>query len=281
MGDALQSVLNGVGEIVHGVDAPLVPLPVMVHMADAVDHRVAHVEVAGGQVDFGPEGILVVLELPGPHPGEQVEALLNGPIPVGGHGGGVQVAPVLLELLGGQLTDVGQPLFDQLHGKLVVLLKVVGAVEEPVAPVEAQPVDILLNGLHELHILLGGVGVVHAQVAQAVILLRSAKIDAQSLTVADVQIAIWFRRKPGVYRLTRVLTAFRDILIDKGMDKIFAFRHFSHIQTSSHIIPMLNHYTPLRENLQHSFVPETAVCRGAVVWKLYIAGKNMKNQKTN
>ena len=141
--------------------------------------------------------------------------------------------------------------------------------------------DILLDGLHELHILLGGVGVVHTQVAQTAVLFGGSEVYAQGLAVADVQIAVRFRRKPGVYRLARVLTAFRDILIDKGMDKIFAFRHFSHIQTSSLIIPMLNHYTPLRENLQHSFVPETAVCRGAVVWKLYIAGKNMKNQKTN
>ena len=72
VGDALQGVLNGVGEVVHGVDAPLVPLPVVVHVVDAVEDRVPHVEVAGGQVDLGPQGVPAVGELPGLHPGEQV-----------------------------------------------------------------------------------------------------------------------------------------------------------------------------------------------------------------
>ena len=46
--DALERVLNGVRKVVHRVDAPLVALTVMVHVADAVNNRVAHVEVAGG-----------------------------------------------------------------------------------------------------------------------------------------------------------------------------------------------------------------------------------------
>ena len=37
VGDALQRVLNGMGKVVHGIDAPLVALAVVVHMADAVD----------------------------------------------------------------------------------------------------------------------------------------------------------------------------------------------------------------------------------------------------
>ena len=60
VGDALQSVLNGVGEVVHGVDAPLVSLTVVVHMTDAVNDRITHIEVAGGQIDLGPEGVFVI-----------------------------------------------------------------------------------------------------------------------------------------------------------------------------------------------------------------------------
>ena len=59
-------------------------------MADAVDNGVTHIEVAGGQVDFGPEGIAVVFEFPGTHPGEKVQAFLNGPVPIGGDGMDVQ-----------------------------------------------------------------------------------------------------------------------------------------------------------------------------------------------
>ena len=42
-----------------------------------------------------------------------------------------------------------------------------------------QPVDILLNGLHILHILLSGVGVVHTEIAQAAVLLRGTEINTQ------------------------------------------------------------------------------------------------------
>ena len=228
MGNALQRVLNGVCKVVHGVDAPLVSLTVVVHMTDAIDDRVAHIEVAGSQIDLGAEGITVVLKFSGAHSGEQVQAFLNGTVAVGRNGGGIQVAPVLLELLRRQLADVGQSLLDQLHRIFVVLLKIVGAVVEAVAPVEAQPVDVLLDSLHELHILFGGVGVVHAEVAQAIVLLGGAEVDDQRLAVADMQIAVGFRRKPGMDGLTRKLPAGGDVLVDECVDKVFAFSHFSH-----------------------------------------------------
>ena len=228
MGNALQRVLNGMGKVVHGIDAPLVPLTVVVHMADAIDDRVAHIEVAGRQVDLCPEGIAVVLKFSGAHSGKQVQAFLHGSVAVGGNCGGIQVAPVLLELLRRQLADVGQSLLDQLHRVLIVLFKVIGAVVEAVAPVEAQPVDVLLDGLNELHVLFGGVGVVHAEVAQAVILLRGAEVDDQCLAVADMQIAVGLRRKPGVDGLPSKLPAGGDVLVDERMDKVFAFSHFSH-----------------------------------------------------
>ena len=228
MGNALQRVLNGMGKVVHGIDAPLVPLTVVVHMADTVDNRVAHIEVAGRQIDLCPEGVAVVLEFAGAHSGKQIQAFLNGTVAVGRNGGGIQVAPVLLELLRRQLADVGKPLLDQLHRIFVVLFKIVGTVVKAVAPVEAQPVDILLDGLHELHILFGGVGVVHAEVAQSVVLLGGAEVDDQRLAVADMQIAVGFRRKPGMDGLTRKLPAGGDVLVDECVDKVFAFSHFSH-----------------------------------------------------
>ena len=54
VGDMLHSVLNGVGKVVHGVDAPLVAGAVMELVVDAVEGGVTHIEVAAGQVDLGP-----------------------------------------------------------------------------------------------------------------------------------------------------------------------------------------------------------------------------------
>ena len=40
MGDALNGVLNGVGKVIQGVDAPLIALAVVGNMLDAVNRRV-------------------------------------------------------------------------------------------------------------------------------------------------------------------------------------------------------------------------------------------------
>ena len=207
VGDALQGVLDGVGKVIHGEDAPLGPLAVVLDVADAVQDRVTHVEVAGGQVDLGPQGVLALRELAVLHPLEQVQALLDGAVPPGALGGGGGVAAIGLELVGGQLADVGQALLDEVHGQLVGLLKVVGAVEKAVAPVEAQPMDVLLDGIDVLRVLLGRVGVVHAKVADAAKLLGRAEVDDKRLAVADVEIAVGLRGEPGVDRFPLAASA--------------------------------------------------------------------------
>ena len=123
-------------------------------------------------------------------------------------------------MFGGQLTDVGQTLFDQLHGALIHHLKIIRGVVEAVIPVEAQPVDILFDGIDVLRIFLGGVGVVHAQVAHSAEFISGAEVDAQRFAVADVKVAIGLRGEPGVDRHALELTAGRDVLLNKRVDKI-------------------------------------------------------------
>ncbi len=220
VGDVLQRVLNRMGKIIHGEDAPFGALPVVLDVADPIDHRIPHIEVAGGQVDLGPQGIFSLGKLAVFHPFKQLQALLHRPVPPRADGRMLGVAAVFGKLLRRQLADIGQTLSDQLHGVFIVLLEIIGAVKQPVAPVEAQPVDILLNGLHKLGVLLGGVGVVKAQVAQAAKLFRRAEVDAQGLAVADVQIAVGLRREPGVDLFARKASAGGDILLDELLDKI-------------------------------------------------------------
>ena len=82
--------------------------------------------------------------------------------------------------------------------------------------------DILLDGVHILGVLLGGVGVIHAQVAQAVVPLSGAEVDAQGLAVSDVQIAVGLRRKTGVDGHSLELTTLCDVLVDEIDNKVFA-----------------------------------------------------------
>ena len=233
VGDVLQGILDGMSEVVHGIDAPLVALTVMMSILDAVNDGVAHIEVAALQIDLGAQGVLALRELAVLHALEQVERLLHGTVTPGRTGGGGSVAAVLLELLGGQLTNISQSLLDQLYSELIVLFKVVRAVQHLI-PLKAQPADIFLNGVHELHIFLGGVGVVKAQVALAAKLFGSAEVDAQSLAVADVQIAVGLGRETGMDGLTFKLTAFGNIFNDKLFNKVGSldlFRHWKSLLT--------------------------------------------------
>ena len=227
MGNALKCILNGMSKVIHGEDAPLGTLTVMLDVADTVDDGVAHIEVAAGKVNLCAQSLGTLGELAVSHALEQIQRLLDGSVTPGRGGGDADIAAVSLELLGSQLADIGKALLDEANSKLISLFEIVAAVEHSVAPIEAQPVNILLDSIDELGILLSGVGVVKAQVAKAAVLFCGAKINAKSLAVADVQIAVGLGREAGVNSHTLILAACGQILVNKGVYKILGdFFHF-------------------------------------------------------
>ena len=164
-----------------------------------VHHRVAQIDVAGGHVNLGAQGARAVRKFPGPHAREQVQVLLHRPVAVRALLARLgERAAVLADFVGAQVAHVGLALLDEPDGVLVQLLEVIGGVVPPVFPVEAQPADILLDGLDVLHLLLHRVGVVEAQVALAAEFRRDAEVNANGLGVADVQIPVRLRREAGV-----------------------------------------------------------------------------------
>ena len=84
VGNALYCVLYGMGEVVHGVDAPLVPLMVMGHVYYPVHGGIAHVEVGGGHVYLGAQRPAAVREFAVLHALEQVQVFFDAPVPPGG-----------------------------------------------------------------------------------------------------------------------------------------------------------------------------------------------------
>ncbi len=101
VGDVLHRVLDGVGKVIHRVDAPLVTGAVMVQAVDAVDDRIAHVEVARREVDLRAQGHFAVLHLAVLHLLKEGEALFDRAVTVGGLGWSGEVAAVFAHLLGG------------------------------------------------------------------------------------------------------------------------------------------------------------------------------------
>ena len=66
-----------------------------------------------------------------------------------------------------------------------------------VGPAADEPPHIGDDGIDVLDVLLGRVGVIHPQVALAAVLAGDPKVEADRLGVADMQIAVGFRREPG------------------------------------------------------------------------------------
>ncbi len=202
----MRDVLDGVGlavrVVVARIDAPRAAGARMGGMQDAVEHGIAQVDVAGRHIDLGAQHARTVRELAGAHAAEEVEVLLHAavaPWAVPARLG--ERAAVDAHLLLALVVDVGLAGFDQMLGPVVELLEIIGRVIEVLAPVEAEPAHVGLDGVDVLLLLLGGVGVVEAQVATAAEFLRDAEIQADRLGVADMQVAVGLRRKASDHRL--------------------------------------------------------------------------------
>ncbi len=82
VGDPFDGVLQAMGPVVSGVEAPLVSRVVMRSMNDAVHDRVAHVHVRVGHVYLGPQDPFPFGIIACPHSLQQLEVLLDRAISV-------------------------------------------------------------------------------------------------------------------------------------------------------------------------------------------------------
>ena len=202
MRDPFDRIGLAVRVIVARVDLPGIAGARVVRMQDAVEHGIAQVDVACRHVDPGAQHARAVRELAGAHAAEQVEVLLDAALAERAVPAGLgQRAAIDAHLLVGLVVNVGLAVANQILRPLVELLEVIRRVIEVLAPVEAKPLHIALDRVDVFLLFLGGVGVVEAQMAAAAELLRDAEVEADRLRVADVQIAVRLRRKPGDDRL--------------------------------------------------------------------------------
>jgi len=196
--DAFDGVRLTVGEVVVGVDAPLVTGLVVVGMADAVHDRIAQVHVRRGHVDLGAQYAGTIRELTGAHAGEPVQVLFHRTVAeraVLARLG--EAATVFLGLLRSQVVDVGLAGLDQLHRPVVQLVEILRGIAHFTGPFEAQPLHVAFDGVDVFLVFLGRVGVVETQVRDAAELLGQAEVHTDRLGVADVQVAVGLWRETG------------------------------------------------------------------------------------
>ena len=193
----------------------------MLGEADAVDRRVAHVDVGRAHVDLGAQDHAAFGVLAGAHLAEQAQRFLDRPVAERGIGAGLgQRAARLARLVGGLLVDVRVAGLDQVLGKAIHVLEVVARVVEvaflAVLPVEADPAHGVEDAVDELLVFLDRVGVVEAHVAAPAEVARQAEVQADALGVADVQVAVGLRRKAGA-DLGRVGRRLGVQVVDAGL----------------------------------------------------------------
>ena len=255
--NALDCVLNRVRKVVHRVNAPLVARSVVVQAVNSVDNRVTHIKVARCKVNLRTQGHLAVLKFTVFHTLKQVKAFFNRAVSVRTLCRRLRIASVLSDLLGSKLANVGKSLFNQLNCVLVHLLKILGRIVKSVVPVKAKPLDVLLDSVNILNVLFCWVGIVHTEVADSAELFSRAKVNADSLCVADMQIAVRLGRKASMNLFTLKSAVFGNILIYKIVNEVVLhnlfifniFNFFSHKNCPSCLYNLqliINNYGSLR-----------------------------------
>ena len=174
-------------------------------VADAVEHRIAEVDVRRGHVDLRPQAPFAVSILAIAHLVEYLEVALRRSVARWRRPAGLlRHAAVLLPLFLPEVAAVRLPAPDQLLRDGVHPLEHVARVVEsglagvPFArPLEPKPADVVLDVLGVLVRLLGGVRVIEPQMAFAAEQLRHPEVHAYRLGMADVDVSVRLRRKAG------------------------------------------------------------------------------------
>ena len=82
MRDRFERVAERVRKIVHRVDRPFVAGVLMANMPDAVQGRIAKIDIRRRHVDLRAQHVLAVRELAGAHALKQVEVVLDAAVAV-------------------------------------------------------------------------------------------------------------------------------------------------------------------------------------------------------
>src|SRR5215510_735972 len=218
MRDVLDRIRLAVRKVVARIDAPGVARARMLRVQNAVERRIAQVDVAGCHVDLGAQHAGAIRELAFAHAAEQIEVLLDAAVAEWAVLARLrQRAAIDAHLVGRLVVHIGLAGADQVLGPGIELLEIIGGVIEVLAPVEAKPAYVGFDRVDIFLLLLGRIGIVEAQVATAAEFLRHAEIEADRLGVADMQIAVWLGRKAGHHR---AVPPGRKVSLDDVADEV-------------------------------------------------------------
>ena len=185
-------------KIVHRVNTPLVARSVMMSVHDTVNNRVAHIKVWRRHIYFCPQNLCACFKLAVCHTSEKVEIFFNASVAIRRIFARLgERTPVFFDFVSRKVIDISPALFDELDCAIVDEVEII-ACKINIVPIKAEPLNIFLNRLDILGVLFNGVGIVKTEVANAVVFVFHAEVDANCLCVADMQIAVGLGRETGL-----------------------------------------------------------------------------------
>eukprot|EP00760_Papus_ankaliazontas_P025414 PhM_4_TR269/c0_g1_i1/m.1599 len=201
--DALDAVDDGAREVVRGVHVVLATGAAVREQHDTVHGGVAHRAVEGLDVDLGADTALLALLRAFDHLLPELEVLLHG---VAAARRGLLLFAKAAHFLHGREVDVRLASLEQLAAHRHHLLEVVRRERGTDVGLDAEPLQVLLDGVLEGLLLLGGVRVVEAEDHLALVLVAEHGVDERGLGVANVH------ETAGLGRETRHHLALRCVL---------------------------------------------------------------------
>ena len=184
VGHPFEVIALPVGEVIHRVSFPCIARAVMRSLHHAVDNRVAEVHVRACHVNLGTEHHFAFLYLARVHLLEEFEAFFHGTVAVWAFRTRLGRRTLLCRYLFRSLfVHIRLSFLDEADSEVPQLLEIIRSVIF-IAPLEAQPLDILLDRLYVFHVFLRRVRIVEAQVAHAAVFLGDAEVHADGFGMA-------------------------------------------------------------------------------------------------
>ena len=198
--DVFQRVFDGMRIGIHGVDAPFVAGAVMMCMLDAINRRVAQIDVRRGHIDFGAQNMRAFGVFAEAHFAEQAQVFGHAALAEGRILAGFSERTTRGAHLFGRLRiDIGEVMLDQGFGELVEIVEIIAGVIQMIAAegsvIATQPVHRFDDRIDVFLIFLFRIGIVEAQMAHTRVIGGQAEIEQDRFGVAEMQIAVRLGRK--------------------------------------------------------------------------------------
>ena len=202
VGHAFQRVFDRMRVGIHRIDAPGVAGAVMLGAPDAIDRRIAQIDVGRGHVDFCAQHQRAVGVFALAHLMKEAQRFLGRALaPRTVFARFFQRAAIGAHFVGALLVNISVAGIDEVFSGLVHEAEIIaGEIQVLVAevlPVETEPMYCGEDGVDVFLLFFLRIGIVETHVAGAAEIAREAEIEADRFGVAEMQIAVGLRRKTG------------------------------------------------------------------------------------